>query len=54
MTAAIVAAIMSVIELVEMYWEFKTGIDAQWVQVTLVALTPVAVWLVPGLFDGRD
>ena len=52
MKAALVAAIMSILELIELStgWTFA-GVTEEWIQGTLIVLTPILVWLVPGWID---
>lgn len=48
MTPAIVAVVMSVLELLELWTGWHApGIDAQWVETFLMVLAPLLVWLVP-------
>jgi hypothetical protein len=46
MAAALVAAIMSIIEFVELVWG-KTGLTQEYVEAILMVLAPILVWLVP-------
>ena len=48
MAAALVATIMSLVELVELWGGFTTGIHQQWVETTLMILTPILVFFAPG------
>jgi len=48
MTAAIVAAFLSILELVELWGGWSFGIGEERVQAILMVLTPILVWLVPG------
>jgi|GEM_PF-7073908 len=48
MVATIVAAVLAVLELLEMWGGWSFGIGEEWVQAILVVLTPILVWLVPG------
>jgi len=48
MTAALVAVIMSILELVELWTGWvPAGITTQWVETTLMILAPILIWLVP-------
>lgn len=52
LTAALVAAIMSAVELLELLTgTTMTGITPEWIEGTLMVLTPVLVWLVPRWVD---
>lgn len=55
MTAAIVAAIMSILELIELFTGFSFGgaVNPEWIEATLMVLTPLLVWLVPGWLEKR-
>lgn len=47
MNKALVAAIMSVITLAELYFGFRSGITEEWLLALIAILTPIIVWLVP-------
>jgi hypothetical protein len=46
MAAAAVAAIMSIIEFIELVWG-KTGLTQEYVEAILMILAPILVWLIP-------
>jgi hydroxymethylglutaryl-CoA reductase len=52
MKAAIVAAVMSVLELIELWGGFSTGVTQDWILSLMMILTPILVWFVPGWFGG--
>jgi len=49
MTAAIVALIMSALELVVLWTGWTINISHEWVETLLMVLTPIFVWLVPSM-----
>jgi len=51
MSAAVVAAIMSGLELLELFNGWSFGIGQEWVEATLMVLTPFFVWAWPRWFS---
>jgi hypothetical protein len=50
MKAAIVALIMSALELLELWGGWSFGVGKDWVLSFLMLITPLLVWLIPGWF----
>jgi hypothetical protein len=47
MQAAIVALIISALDVIEIWTEWSPGVDAKWIETFLMALNPILVWAVP-------
>lgn len=47
MLKAIVALIISAVELVELWSGSQLGVTEEWVETTLMVLLPILVWLIP-------
>jgi len=52
MKYAITAVIMAVLELVTLWKGRDLGINVEWVESTLIILTPIVLWFVPRWQDG--
>lgn len=47
MQAALIALLISVLDVVELWTQWSPGIDHQWIETLLMILSPILVWMVP-------
>jgi hypothetical protein len=45
MQAVIITIVMSVLELIDLWWGANLGITQEWIETVLMVLTPILVWL---------
>lgn len=47
MTQALIALVISVLDVVEIWTQWSPGIDHQWIETLLMVLNPILIWMAP-------